>query len=49
MKKILVIAFLINSCSYPEIVRDELIYENDFESEQLINIDGGGISFFDDS
>tara|TARA_B100001175_G_scaffold239474_1_gene205747 strand:- start:4136 stop:4822 length:687 start_codon:yes stop_codon:yes gene_type:complete len=49
MKKILVIAFFINSCSYPEIVRDELIYENDFESEQLINIDGGGISFFDDS
>ena len=30
----------INSCSYPEISRDELIYDNDFESENFSEIDG---------
>ena len=40
---------LINSCSYPEIVRDELIYENDFQSNDLTNIDGGGFEDFNGS
>lgn len=50
MKKIFVfIIVLINSCSYPEIIRDELVYENDFETNNLDNIDGGGLSFFNNS
>ncbi len=49
MKRILICLIVINSCSYPEMIRDELLYENDFENEELTNIDGGGISFFDDS
>ena len=33
MKKIFVfILILINSCSYPEMIRNELVYENDFEN-----------------
>ena len=40
---------LINSCSYPEIVRDEIVYENNFESNNLKNISGGGISFFNET
>ena len=43
------IFFIVNSCSYPEIVRDELVYENDFESNDLINIDGGGLSLFNNT
>ena len=46
MKKILIIFFLINSCSYPEMVRNELVYENNFENSNLNNIDGGGIIEF---
>jgi len=46
MKKILIIFFLINSCSYPEMVRNELVYDNNFESSNLNNIDGGGIIEF---
>ena len=49
MKKILIIAILINSCNYPEMVRDELVYENDFENNDFSKIDGGGISFFNNS
>ena len=30
--KIFILFFLIDSCSYPEISRDELIYDNDFET-----------------
>tara|TARA_B100000989_G_C19530122_1_gene469149 strand:+ start:641 stop:1330 length:690 start_codon:yes stop_codon:yes gene_type:complete len=48
-KNLILIIILINSCSYPEIIRDELIYENDFESNNLKNIDGGGLSFFNNS
>ncbi len=48
-KTLLLILILFNSCSYPEIVRDDLIYENDFENENLSNIDGGGFSFFNNS
>ena len=47
--KILVLFFLINSCSYPEISRDELIYENDFETNDLNEIDGGGFSVFNNT
>ena len=47
--KIFILFLLIDSCSYPEIVRDELIYENNFESKNLSNIDGGGLSFFNDT
>ena len=44
MKKfILVILITINSCSYPEMIRNELIYFNDFEDKLLSNIDGGDI------
>ena len=43
------ILFLINSCSYPEMVRNELVYENDFESLELNSIDGGDIMFFNDT
>ncbi len=40
-KKILLLFFiLINSCNYPELSRDELIYDNDFESNDFSNIDG---------
>ena len=37
------LAFVIDSCSYPEMVRNELVYENDFESSELNSIDGGDI------
>ena len=40
---IFIVAFVINSCSYPEMVRNELIYDNDFESNDLTEIDGGGL------
>ena len=43
--KILIIVLFINSCSYPEIIRDELVYDNDFETD-LLNIDGGGFKKF---
>ena len=40
---IFILAFVINSCSYPEMTRNELVYENDFENSKLTSIDGGGI------
>ena len=49
MKKLLFLIIVINSCSYPEIMRDELIYENNFEDQDLSNIDGGGFSLFNES
>ena len=49
MKKILLIIFLINSCTYPEMIRDELVYDNDFENNDMSNIDGGGITYFNDT
>lgn len=52
MKRIVIIIYcfaFINSCSYPEIIRDELVYENDFESADLKNIDGGGLTLFNNS
>tara|TARA_B100001778_G_C18500995_1_gene589692 strand:+ start:327 stop:1022 length:696 start_codon:yes stop_codon:yes gene_type:complete len=43
------ILIIINSCSYPEMSRNELIYENDFENKNLTSIDGGGLSQFNNS
>lgn len=40
---IVIFLLIINSCSYPKITSDELIYENDFENEKLTEIDGGFI------
>ncbi len=45
MKKLLIF-FLIFSCSYPEIVRDDLVYESSFENNDLTSISGGSISNF---
>ena len=48
--KILLIFFLfVNSCSYPKISSDKLVYDNNFESEDLSEIDGGYISKFNNS
>ena len=49
LTKILVVFFLIDSCSYPELSRDELIYNNDFESGNLDDIDGGSISTYNNT
>ena len=48
MKK-LILLILINSCSYPEMIRNELIYENDFEKSDLNSIDGGDIMAFNNT
>ncbi len=39
----------INSSSYPEISRDVLIYDNDFESENFSEIDGKATSTFNNT
>ena len=44
-----IIILIINSCSYPEILRDELIYENDFEDKNLNFIDGGRVSIYNNT
>ena len=46
---IFIVAFAIDSCSYPEMVRNELVYENDFESSNLNSIDGGDIMSFNNT
>ena len=43
-KKLFVFILIINSCSYPEMTRNDLVYENNFESNDLSYIDGGSIS-----
>ena len=48
-KNFLLIIFIINSCSYPEMIRNELIYDNDFENNDLKNIDGGDIFFYNNN
>ena len=45
---VLVLIIIINSCSYPEILFDELIYSNNFE-ENTKNIDGGNIVSFNNT
>jgi hypothetical protein len=51
MKKIKFFIFLlvINSCSYPEMIRNELVYENNFEEMDLSEIDGGDFMSFNNS
>ncbi len=51
MKKLVLLIFcvIINSCSYPEMIRNEVVYENNFEEENLENIDGGGFIEFNNS
>ena len=48
---ILLLMFLINyiSCGYPKISRDDLVYDNDFELENLSEIDGGTTSIYNNS
>ena len=49
-KTLLLLLFIfINSCSYPEISRDDLIYNNDFESDNFIEIDGKATSTFNNT
>ena len=47
--KIFIITFIIDSCSYPEMIRNELVYENDFENLNLNSIDGGEIFSFNNT
>jgi hypothetical protein len=48
--KIFILFFLIDSCSsYPELSRDELIYDNDFESDNFTEIDGEATSTFNNT
>ena len=46
---IFIVVFVVDSCSYPEMIRNELIYENDFEHSDLNKIDGGGLSSFNNT
>ena len=46
---LLIIIFIINSCSYPKLTRDELVYDNNFENEQLTEIDGGSIMSYNNT
>ena len=45
----LLIIIFINSCSYPKIDRDDLIYDNDFENENFSEIDGKATSTFNNT
>ena len=49
LTQIFFIVLIINSCSYPEILRDELVYDNDFENNNLSEIDGAGFSTFNNT
>ena len=51
MKKIFLLSLLslFYTCSYPEISSDILVYENSFENDDLSNIDGGGLSTFNNT
>ena len=48
-KTFIIILVLINSCQYPELLRDEIIYQNNFENNSLENISGGVISNFNNT
>ena len=45
----LLVFIFTNSCSYPEIARDVLIYDNDFETDNFSDIDGKAISTFNNT
>ena len=47
--KTFVLLSLVDSCSYPELSRDELIYDNDFESDNFTEIDGKVTSIFNNT
>ena len=49
--KITLIVFLIiiNSCSYPSLESDLLVYENDFENNKMTHIDGGELVNYNDT
>ena len=52
MNKLIIYFFLMilyNSCSYPEMIRNELVYQNDFENSSLESIDGGEINTYNDT
>ena len=50
MKKIFfIILLLLINCDYPELISDEIIFENDFETNNLENIDGANIINFNNS
>ena len=51
LKKIILFVFItfFLNCSYPEISRDELVYDNDFESGNLTEIDGKATSTFNNT
>ena len=49
MKRLLIILIIINSCAYPKLTRDELIYENNFEENMLTEIDGGTITQYNNT
>ena len=51
MKKLSIILIVLSfyTCSYPEISSDILVYENSFEYDDLSNIDGGGLSTFNNT
>ena len=46
---VLILFFSFNSCSYPEITKDLLIYDNDFEGSDFQEIDGVITSFFNNT
>lgn len=46
-KKLFLLFFIINSCAYPELVRDELIFSTSFNDGKVgKEIDGGAITFY---
>ena len=47
--RLLLIFLVIISCTYPKMISDEIIYSNDFESNNLNNINGGVISKYNNS
>ena len=49
IRKILLLLIIVNSCSYPEMSRNELVYENDFESNNFVGIEGGGLMTFNNT
>jgi len=46
---VILLLFIINSCSYPKLSKDELVYENNFENGNLIKIDGGTIKSYNNT
>lgn len=46
---LLLFSLVFNSCSYPEILIDEVVYQNDFENENIENLYGASFSEFNDT